>query len=213
MSEVKRIKTEGRRVDVPRNIERLWLELEAVGSGCSVEGHRVLGEVRNDDGTFSRQPSQIEIYADRLGAVLSRTRTDRDRQKYEQARESARILTDEWIEENKAAVNAKKNKEERERFIHLKCNIRPEHELARMGYRTGMPPLESCKIVHPQTYTTMDAREWQKLPADQRAEWFVEAPITPQNATQRANENLAMQIARAMSQVSAQAREERPKQK
>lgn len=211
--EVKRIKTEGTRINPLRNVERLLIEVEAVGNGCSVEGHKVLGEVRNDDGTFRRQPTRIEIYVDRLTAVLARTRTDKERRVYERACESHQELLRQWMEDpdNRKRIAACKSKEERERFIHYEYSLRPEHELKGLGYPHGLPPIESCKVIHPGDLDkTIDAREWQKLPAEQRAEWLVEAPITPQNASQRATESnarsiehMAAEIAKAVAAVGA----------
>lgn len=197
--EVQRIKTEGPRIDPVRNVERLWLEVEsAVGGGCSIEGHAVLGHVRDEKGTLVPQKTRIEVYADRLGAVLNRTRTNTHREIYQRAKESAEILTQDWIREHRKEYDGKRSQEEREKFVNLRCMHRPEHELIRMGYRTGLPPLESCKVIHPRNETTMDAFEWQKMPPEKRREWLVDAPITPQNAAQRANENLAHQIAQAI---------------
>lgn len=199
MDNLQRIKTEGPRINPLRNVERLWLEVEAVGNGCSVETHKVLGEVRNDDGTTRRQVTRIEIYADRLNAVLTRTRTDKERRVWEQACESAQFLRDEWLRKNHAAIAAKKNAEERARFIHYEYSLTPAHELPRFGYPTGLPPIEVCKVIHPHTLEAMDAREWLKMPAEKRAEWHVSAPITPENAAQRSNENLAQQIGKAIA--------------
>ena len=51
---------------------------------------------------------------------------------------------------------------------------------------------------------------YSELPAEQRAEWLVEAPITPQNASQRATESnarsiehMAAEIAKAVAAVGA----------
>lgn len=208
--EVKRIKTEGPRMDATRNVERLWLEVEAVGGGCSVEGHRVLGETRNDDGTLTRQPTLIEIYVDRLPAVIARTRTDKERRVWQQACESAQMLIDEWKRENAKVIASKRSQEERDRYVYLHCNVHASQQLAQFGYRTGLPPLDSCKVVHPEnTSRTMDVREWQKLPADQRAEWLVDAPITAQNATQRAHEGLTGAFRDGMRELIAEMMRER----
>jgi hypothetical protein len=201
MSEIQKIRTEGRRIDPPRNVERIYIEVEAVGNGCTVEGRKALGVVRNDDGTFTRQPTRIEIYVDRLNAVLGRTRTDKERRAYQMAVEAHGEQMKQWMEEHKAHIAAKKTKEERERWIHITCNLRPEHNLAMLGYPRGLPPLESCKVIHPQSMDTMDAREWLKLPAERRAEWLVEPPLTPTNAGQRSAEQMANAMVQALRAI------------
>jgi hypothetical protein len=200
--DVQKIKVEGTRIDPVRNVERLWLEVVcAVGNGCGIEGHIVRGHDVREDGSYGPVPTRIEVYADRLGAVLERVRTDAHRMIHERAAESAQILTDQWIREKGPAFKRMldtKSPEERARIVGLQCNIRPEIEYARLGYRTGIPPLESCHVVSPKTGKTIDAREFQKLPHDKQREWLVDAPMTPTNAAQRANENLAHQIAQAI---------------
>jgi hypothetical protein len=214
MDGLKQIRIEpepGKKIDRVRDVERLWLEVEAVGGGSRVEGHRVLGVKRNDDGTFSGQPTRIEIYIDRLGAVLSRTRTDKERRVHEMAVMACDEQRKQWMEENKAAISAKRSKEERDRWIDINCMFRPELEYPRLGYRTGLPPLESCKVLHPQTGDSMDAFEWRKLPAEQRREWLVDAPKTADNANSRSADALAQAIAKAFANQN-QAPQERTQQ-
>lgn len=197
--EVQRIKTEGPRINRLRNVERLWIEVEAVGNGCSIETHKVLGVARNDDGTFRFQPTRIEIYADRLNAVLGRTRTEKERRAHEMACDLARNQIEEWIRENQKRVDKILVKEERERMIDLECNIRPEHHYKALGYPTGLPPITTCKVIHPHTYDTIDAFEFAKLSPEKKREWLVGAPVTPENAAVQANEHLAQTIAKAIA--------------
>ena len=35
--------------------------------------------------------------------------------------------------------------------LYRECNLHPSHELIRLGYRTGMPPIAYCRVVHPHT--------------------------------------------------------------
>lgn len=204
--DVQKIKVEGSRIDPVRNVERLWLEVvAAVGNGCGIEGHMIRGHERRDDGTFGPVPTRIEIYADRLDAVLERVRTDAHRMIHERAVESARILTEDWIRQKGPAFKRMldgKPPEERARIVSLQCNIRPEIEYQRLGYRTGLPPLESCHIVHPKSGEKVEAHAYRSMPRDKQREYFVEAPMTPTNAAQRANEHLADAIERALSRVN-----------
>lgn len=189
--EVQTIKTEagiGEKIDRVRDVERLYLEVEAVGNGCGIEGYKIPGETKNEDGTLSRQRVRIEIYADRLGFVLSRTREDKHRRAWEQAEESARILTDEWIREHKAEYNRKKELGKHHEYVRLGSPHHASIELTRLGYRTGIPPLDVCNVVHPKTGATMDAREFSKLDADKRREWTLPAYTTHGNAQARQGE-------------------------
>ncbi len=188
--EVQTIKTEGKRIDPVRDVERLWLEVEAVGNGCSIEGYAVPGEIRNDDGTTTRQRVRVEVYADRLGAVLARTREEKHREAWRRACESAEILTNEWINEHRKEYEAKKSQGKHHDFVRHGCNHRPSIELSRLGYRTGLPPLDVCNVVHPKTGATMDAREWAKLDANKRGEWMLPAYVTPGNAQARSGDGI-----------------------
>lgn len=182
---VQQIKTEGRRIDPVRNIERLWLALTTKAqNGASIEGHLV----RPGD-----EPVVIEVYADRLDAVLERTRTAAHREAHAQAVR---------MHETQAAEERRQRKLPPDADMGVTWNGCPEIHYAILGYRSGLPPLESCEVVHPQTKARMDAREWQRLDAAKQREWLVDAPVTPMNAAQRANEHLADTIAKAIGQAA-----------
>lgn len=196
MTEVQRIRTEGH-LARPRNRERVWLEVVAVpANGATIEGHFVRGPLARE-GKLVPQPVRIEVYEDRVAAVLARTRTEAHAEAYRKACEVNDHLRAEWIREHKAQVDAQAP-HEREQWIDLNCNLRPEQHLVMYGFRDGLPPLESCKVVHPHDERTIDAREWMKLDASKRREWLVDAPTTPENAAHRAGEHIADQIARAI---------------
>src|SRR5690349_1706612 len=98
--EVQRIQTEaavGRRIDPPRNVERLWLEVEAVGNGCSLEGHNIKGMEPDGAGGFRFVQTRVEIYVDRLDAVLERVRTDAHRDVWKRAEEAATFQIENWL--------------------------------------------------------------------------------------------------------------------
>lgn len=190
--DVQRIKTEGTRIDPVRNVERLWLALTTrAQNGASIAGHLV----KPGD-----KPTVIEVYADRLDAVLERVRTDAHREAYAQAVR---------MHETAAAEERKRRKVPPDTDLGVTWNGCPEIHLGVLGYRTGLPPIETCEVVHPQTLETMDAREWQRLPEDKRRAWLVEAPSTPQNAAQRANEHLADTLARVFSRMQSSGQPER----
>lgn len=181
--EVQRIKTEGTRIDPPRNVERLWLAVSTKSnSGAVVAGQHIA----------PGEPRVIEVYVDRLPAVLERTKTDAHRQAYEQAVR---------MHEVQAAEERKRRKLPPDADLGITWNGCPEIHLGLLGYRDGLPPLESCEVVHPQSGERMDARAWQQLDEAKRRDWLVDAPQTPQNAAQRANEHLAATMERVFSRM------------
>lgn len=188
--DVQRIQTEGKRIDDVRNVERLWLAVSTKSeNGCTIEGHLVRP---------SADPVRIEVYADRLGRVLERTRTEAHQQAYAQAvRMHETALVEERVQRKLPPGTD----------LGVTWNGCPEIHLAILGYRTGLPPLETCEVIRPDTGATMDARAFAALPADKQREWLVDAPVTPINAAQRANKHLADTIARALT-----AREDKPQQ-
>jgi len=181
--EVQRIKTEGKRIDPVRNIERLWLALTTKSAnGSTVEGHLI------KSGT---EPTMIEVYADRLPHVLERVRTDAHRRAYEMAVEMHKTAHAEECRRRKVAAGTD---------LGTSWNGCPEIHLGLLGYRTGIPPIETCEVVHPRTKARVDAREFLTLPPEKQREWLVDAPVTPENAAQRANEHLAETIARVLGE-------------
>lgn len=184
--DLQRINLESR--DKPRNVGRLVIHVASSAvNGSMVQGYRI-----------PREGAKVEIYVDRLPLVLERVRTQAHRDAYQRARETYQHLRAEWIKEHQRAYD-KKPEHERERWVDLKLNIRPEHELHRLKQK--MPALEYCLVEHPQTGDTMDAFEWQKLPAEQRAGWLVEPPVTTENAAARSNaavEQLAALVTRSL---------------
>jgi hypothetical protein len=202
--DVLKIATEGRRIDPVRNVERLWLEVTAHGNGCSIEGHRVAGTEVTDTGP-AFVPTRIEIYEDHLDAVLERVRTEAHRAAYQAAEIDCVNETQNWIDAKGREYRRRlesKAPHDRARMLHMECNLRPAHFLAAKGYRTGIPPLESCHVIHPRTGAKIDAREFQKLDVEKRREWIVDAPATPQNQSQRANEHLAETLERVLSKFA-----------
>lgn len=220
--DVLRISTEGQRIDPVRNVERLWLEVGTTSvNGCSVEGHRVPGAVARAIGDdeerfpweknrFEAVPAVIEVYRDRLGAVLQRTRTRAHDAQLERANEQALVLTNEWIREHRAAYEARLTPQDKAAFVYANCNHRPEHEFGRLGFRTGLPPLMFCRVVNPAApETKVDAFEFHELEEEafekrfrlRKRDFFVDAPTTPMNAAQRANEHLAHTIADALGRA------------
>lgn len=197
--EVQRIKTEGRRIDDVRTVERLWLALTTKSeNGCTIQGHLVRP---------GPEPVRIEIYADRLGAVLERVRTDAHRAAYAQAVKMHEAARDEECH----ARDLKPGSD-----LGMKWNGAPELHLGILGYRSGLPPLETCEVVHPRTGATMDARAWHVLPDEQQREWLVDAPVTPLNASQLAAESMAETLKNAfavIAQNSAQASQDQRKQR
>lgn len=219
-TDVLTIKTEGRRIDPVRNQERLWLEVGTTSSnGCSVEGHRIpAAEARDLEPGEARFPWEvkrwepvpvvIEVYADRLGAVLERTRTKAHETLYERACEQAASLTEDWIREKRKEYEARQTDEERAKFVFANCNHRPEHELVRMNYRSGLPPLVFCRVVNPSDrgqvvdafdFAELDDAAFEKKHKARKRDFVVDAPSTPMNAAQRANEHLADVLERALS--------------
>lgn len=185
--EIQRIQIEGARIDRVRNMHRMIVEVDAVpAGGVDVQGRRVIGTGR------------VEIYADRLDAVLAEVRTERHQVAYQAAKEAAERTTDEWKRENRKALSQFPTEEARAKYVALNCNVRPEQYLNLFGFRTGLPPLASCRVVHPVTEETVDAREWAKLPADKRSAWLIEPPATPETANAIAVNSIAAAIAAAL---------------
>lgn len=185
--DVQRIKTEGKRIDEVRNVERLWLAVTTQSAnGCVVEGHMVRP---------GADPTRIEVYADRLPGVLARVRTEAHRAAWAQAIKMHEIAAAQERERHGLPADAD---------LGVLWNGCPEIHLQALGYRTGLPPLESCEVIRPDNGATMDAHAFSRLPEEQRHAWLVEAPMTPMNAAQRANEHLAATLAEALSRRDAQ---------
>lgn len=190
---VQKIPTEGDRIDRVRNAHRLYIEVDAVPvNGTIVQGHRVLGTGR------------VEIYADRLDAVLADVRTEEHARVHLMASEVAERARVVWREQNADRLRKIASAEERAAYEHLNCNEVPELYYHHFGARYGLPPLRSCHVVHPETDETMDARAWLAMPAEKRAEWLVEPPITPENANTVASKSIADAIAKALAVAMAE---------
>lgn len=234
MADVLTIPTEstaGKKIDPVRNMERLWLEVGTTSAnGCSIENHRVPGanlrKLRDDEPRDPWQthatepvPVVIEVYADRLDAVLARTRTRMHEATYQTARDIALGRVKNWERENKARLDSITSPEERAKHVRIHCNFRPEHEYAALQLHGGMPPLAFCRVVNPKDRNKKadafdflepvdddspgltDEAFFKKYKA-RKADFMVEAPPTPFNAAQRANENLAQQLAAALKSIA-----------
>ena len=227
MTDVLTIPTESnglKKIDPPRNMERLWLEVGTTSvNGCTIENHHVPGaklrEPKDGDELLPWQthvvepvPVVIEVYADRLTRVLERTRGKMHEAAYASAVDLAKGQVESWERENKAWLDSIDSAEARAKYVRIHCNHRPEHHLAFLGVRGGMPPLVFCKVVDPKNrkrkidafdFANLDDDEFFKKHKATKASFMVEAPPTPYNAAQRANENLAQQLAEALKSIAS----------
>lgn len=185
--EVQRIKTEGQRIDPLRNVERLWIAVTTSTVGGAVAGGHL---VKPGD------PATVEIYVDHLPGVLEQVRTDAHRAAWAQATKMHEVA---------AAEERKQRKLPPDADMGVTWNGHPSIHLGILGYRKGLPEIETCDVVHPTKQgERMDARAWLALSADKQKEWMVDAPATPMNQAQRANEHLADTIARVFASMQAQ---------
>lgn len=200
--EVLTIRTEGSRCDPPRNVRRLRLEvLTNSSNGATIEGRWVRGWTKTTEGMKPPEPWQIDVYEDRLPAVLERTRTEEHRRKHKLAEELSEHARQDWINEHRAEVEGKPEAKRAEFVDRMGINLQPEHHYRLVGLPSGLPPLEYCKVVHPTTGEAMDGFEFAKLDRAKRDAWMMAAPRTVENATELAADKQANVIADAIARV------------
>ena len=84
------------------------------------------------------------------------------------------------------------------------CLITPESFADQVGNPTGRPPLAYAKVLHPEDgRKSKDLRAYLDLPADKQAEFHHTAPLTPENASARANSELVKALKDAFASKSA----------
>lgn len=185
----------GLRADAPRNVARIFVQVSTLSAnGCTIEGHLVRPGA----------PVRIEVYVDRLPHVLERVQTDEHRAVLAQATAAAERRNTLWRESPQVApMLARMSADERETYLRFNGPgsggpIQPAHVLNELGYRTGLPPLETCLVVHAQTGATMDARAWLALPRTEREEWVLDPPKTLDNEADRMTAVFAAAVANAL---------------
>lgn len=191
--EVQRIQTEGQRIDPVRNMHRLWLDVSTTSSnGCIIEGHLVHGPIKHKDGRIEPRTTRIEVYADRIGDVLKRVRTE----EHNRVHETALRMHDEA-----RRLECMNRSLPPETDLGLTWAGAPEQHYALLGYRTGLPPLTFCRVVSPNSGESVDGFAFAALDEEKRKQWLVDAPITPHNASQRANEHFSEVMERTFAGI------------
>lgn len=193
--------------ETPRNVPRLVLATSTLsGNGVNVEGHRVDGPTidaptRDAHGkpltrlelrqarraaTPVQVETLIEVYVDRLTAVIARTRTD----EHHRVHETAVRMHDEA-----------RQMECRARGLPLDTDLdvswcgAPELHYPVLGYRTGLPPLTKLEVVHPRDGRRITPEAFLAMPVEEREDFMLRAPSSHENA----NDKLAETIARVLS--------------
>lgn len=206
MTKILEIQTEGPRVETPRNVKRMLLEVETDRKGCAVHGHNVR----------RGEPVMVEIYVDRLRAVADRVRTSAHEEAMLQAGEMADRLIATWKASRKLDLAALPNDEERKAYVARECPHAPEQLYEHFGFRHGMPPLTSLSIVSQDhrkriKLTAVDASdptrlslaEWDKLDDAAQDEYLREPPKTGGNDMERAVAAMAAVMQRAAGRAEA----------
>lgn len=194
--DIQRIPTEGARIPPLRNISRVVLEVTTDLPGTQIEGHPIRVQLA-EGGARLLTTARVEVYVDRLPSVLAMLRLPEHDRVYAMAVEMNDRLVSQWIEGEKVAMRGM-TAEERKRYIDEHCNLVPNQQLGLLGYRAGLPPLRSVKLVNQHDeLVTVDAADYAALSADEQSEYLIAPPQTSENAMERATRILAEVLARA----------------
>ncbi len=190
---VKRIRTEtvraGSREFKPnvRNKRRIVLELDVIPqNGSTIEERYVQGVDR------------IEVYEDRIPAVLrylvpaqlNEIRAFCERTAEGHRREWLAVPSNrKALERHLARFDESEREHERDAYLNLKCNIRPEQYVVLYDerFRTGLGKLRTVKVVALDGETTCTPEEFFELEDEAKdREWFMAPPATVENSAERA---------------------------
>lgn len=133
------IAAEGKNIDTPRDMTRLLLEVETESmNGCDIEGHYC-----------RRGKTRIEVYSDRLDAVMKRVRNAQHLEALRVAEGIAAEMQQRWLEETQGRNLPRLNEEQRAKLIAEACPHTRWTVLDQTmpGMKGGMPPLTSIAIV------------------------------------------------------------------
>ena len=195
MREVKKINLEG--LDRARNVPIVHLEVACHNkhSGTTVANHRVPGY---------GQSVVIEVYADRLDRVAKKVPAEEHATLGALQEQLAKVGRESWRRKNAKTLEALPSDEARAQYEAENCLITPESFADQVGNPTGRPPLAYAKVLHPEDgRKSKDLRASLDLPADKQAEFHHTAPLTPENASARANSELVKALKDAFASKSA----------
>jgi len=199
--------TPGKDIDPPRDVQRLVLEVATDSmNGTGIEGHYLPAPAVVDCQRVHKTV-RIEVYADRLNAVLARVRGPKDHEALRLAKEMAPSVRQRWLDDEISPSRQAKLRNEPstqgfadalEQHMHWKCPVNewtllhevfPEH-------RHRLPPLLFCRVVD-RDGVACDMGEFDRRPQD----FLHAAPPTTENRTRLAADHQAKVIAEAMQQV------------
>lgn len=159
-----------------RNRHRLIVEADCEPEGCCVMRHRV------PMGT-----SRVEIYEDELSDVMERVRTPAQVEAAKMAEGVCDEHVKDWEKEHQTAKRSK-TPAEWKRFVSINCNLAPQQFYSMFGMKTGLPPLRSLKVVSRDDTSTVSADAYLKMTPAKRSMYLIDAPHTPENAQDRAQD-------------------------
>jgi hypothetical protein len=154
--------------------------------------------------------SRLEVYEDEIEVVLAKVKTKQAAEALILAATLCKGYREEWANENSTRRRdlAKMSTEDREEYIDLNANLRPEMfvGLASAGeFRTMVGAVNSVRVVATDEVSMLTVPEFRELSDEERnTKWLIEPPATMANSAERAAGPIAKAFADVLRELKLQ---------